>query len=112
MPKIANRPYSRYTLTALELFGQSIRAERIAGRMTAEQVAERVGISRSLLRRIETGDPGCAIGVAFEVAAVVGLPLFSEDPNTVARLQKAGEEKLSLMPKAIRQPRKGVKDDF
>ena len=112
MPKLAARPYSRYTQTALELFGQSIRAERIAGRMTAEQVAERAGISRALLRRIEKGDPGCAIGAAFEVAAIVGVPLFAADPVMLASLQKAGEEKLALMPKAIRQPRKVVKDDF
>lgn len=112
MPKLAIRPYSRYTQTALQLLGQSIRAERIAGRMTLEQVAIRAGISQPLLRRIEKGDPGCTIGAVFEVAAIVGVPLFAEDPNAVAKLQKAGEEKLALMPKAIRQPRKVVKDDF
>lgn len=112
MPKLATRPYSRYTQTALEMFGQSIRAARIASRVTIEQLAERAGISRGLLRRIETGDPGCTIGVAFEVAAIVGVPLFAADPAMLATLQKAGEEKLALMPKAIRQPRKVVKDDF
>jgi len=112
MAKPATRPYSRYTQTALALFGQSIRAERLAGRMTAEQVAQRVGISRALLRRIETGDPGCTIGVAFEVAAIVGVPLFTEDPAALNALQKVSGEKLALMPKAIRQSRKAVKDDF
>lgn len=112
MPKPSTRPYSRYTQTALELFGQAIRAERIAGRMTAEQVSQRAGISRALLRRIEKGDPGCAIGVAFEVAAIVGVPLFTADPGDLASLQRTSEERLSLLPKAIRQPRKMVKDDF
>ena len=65
MPKVATRPISRYTQTALELLGQTIRAERIAGRMSAEQLAARAGISRSLLQRVEKGDPGCAIGVVF-----------------------------------------------
>ncbi|SRR5579859_202269 len=112
MAKIATRPYSRYTQTALELLGQSIRAERIAGRMTAEQVALRAGISRSLLQRIEKGDPGCAIGAAFEVAAIVGVPLFAADPQDLSSLTRASSEKLTLMPKAVRQPRKDVKDDF
>jgi transcriptional regulator with XRE-family HTH domain len=112
MAKLATRPYSRYTQTALELLGQAIRAERISGRMTAEQVALRAGISRSLLQRIEKGDPGCAIGAAFEVAAIVGVPLFADDPADLATLSRASGEKLTLMPKAVRQPRKVVKDDF
>lgn len=30
--------------------------------MTAQEVAERAGISRGLLQRIEKGDPKCALG--------------------------------------------------
>lgn len=112
MPKLANRPISRYAQTALELLGQSIRAERIAGRMTIEQVAARAGISQPLLRRIERGDPGCAAGAVFEVAAIVGVPLFASDPQDLSGLARASGEKLTLMPKAVRQPRKDVKDDF
>jgi len=112
LPKLANRPISRYTLTALELLGQSIRAERIAGRMTVEQVAARAGISQPLLRRIERGDPGCAIGAAFEVAAIVGVPLFAADPQDLSTLVRFSGEKLTLMPKAVRRSRKDVKDDF
>lgn len=112
MAKIATRPTSRYTQTALELLGQSIRAERIAGHMTAEQLALRAGISRSLLQRIEKGDPGCAIGAVFEVAAIAGVPLFAADPQDLGTLARASGEKLTLMPKAVRQPRKMVKDDF
>ncbi len=113
MPRIATRPHSRYTQTALELLGQSIRAGRIAGRMSAEQLSQRAGISRSLLQRIEKGDPGCAIGAVFEVAAIAGVPLFADDPADLNSLARASEEKLTLMPKAVRQPRnKVVKDDF
>ncbi len=112
MPKVATRPTSRYTQTALELLGQSIRTARIAGRMKTEQVSERAGISRSLLRRVERGDPGCAIGVVFEVAAIVGVPLFTSDESDLATLSRATGEKLTLMPKSVRQPRKEVKDDF
>jgi DNA-binding CsgD family transcriptional regulator len=38
-------------------------------------VTDRAGISRGLLRRIETGDPGCTIGAVFEVATIVGVRL-------------------------------------
>lgn len=112
MAKVATRPISRYTQAALELLGQTIRAERIAGRVSAEQLAARAGISRGLLRRIETGDPGCTIGVVFELAAILGVPLFTADPNEMVNLKHSTELKLVVLPKTARQPRKAVKDDF
>lgn len=112
MPKVVSRPISRYTQAALELLGQTIRAERIAGRMTAEQLSVRAGVSRSLLRRVERGDPGCTIGVVFELAAILGVPLFATDPNEMIALKHAAELKLAVLPKTARRPRKVVKDDF
>ena len=112
MPKVTSRALSRYTQTALELLGQTIRAERIAGRMTAEQLAERAGTSRALLRRVEKGDPGCAIGVVFELAAILGIPLFALDPAEMTPLKQAADLKLAVLPKTARRLRKEVKDDF
>lgn len=112
MVKVATRPISRYTQAALELLGQTIRAERIAGRISAEQLADRAGISRALVRRIERGDPGCAIGVVFELASILGVPLFTADPNEMVNLKQSAELKLALLPKTARLPRKEVKDDF
>jgi hypothetical protein len=40
--------------------------------MTAGQLAERAGLSRGLIYRIEKGDLGCAIGAVFEAAAIAG----------------------------------------
>ena len=39
---------------------------------------------RDLAHRIEKGDPGCAIGAVFEVAAIVGVRLFDADQSTLA----------------------------
>lgn len=112
MPKPANRPYSRYSLNALELMGNLIREGRIAANLTAESLAQRAGISRSLLQRIEKGDPGCAIGSVFEVAAIVGLPLFEADTKTLATRLGFSNEKRALLPKSVRLSKKVVKDDF
>lgn len=112
MPKVAVRPVSRYTQTALELLGQTIRTERLAGRMTAEQLAARAGISRSLLQRVEKGDPGCAIGVVFELAAILGVPLFTENDADMSSLRRSADLRLAVLPKTARRPRKEVKDDF
>src|SRR6185295_2361579 len=73
MPK-THRPLSPYAADAVRLLGQLVRKARIEKRMTTTDAAVRSGISRGLLNRIEKGDPTCAIGAAFEVAAVVGVP--------------------------------------
>ncbi len=68
VPKPAIRPYSHYSRDASVLFGQLIRRARIEQKITASELAERAGLSRGLVQQIEKGDPGCAIGAAFEAA--------------------------------------------
>jgi transcriptional regulator with XRE-family HTH domain len=112
MPKPASRTHSRYTLNALELLGNLIREGRIAANLTAEALAQRAGISRSLLQRIEKGDAGCTIGAVFEVAAILGIPLFDADSKVLDIHLRYSTEKQALIPKAVRQSGKAVKDDF
>ncbi len=69
-------------------------------------------MSRGLVHRIENGDPGCAIGAVFEVAAIAGVRLFDADRSTIAREVAANTATLALMPQAIRTSTKPVKDDF
>lgn len=112
MPKPSARTYSRYTLQAVALLGSLIRESRIEANLTAEALAERAGISRALLRRIERGDPGCSIGVVFEVAAILGVPLFEADPRDIARRLRHSQDKQALLPQAVRPSAGEVKDDF
>lgn len=112
MPKPLSRATSRYATEALVLFGMMIRAARIEQKMTVSELAIRADVSRSLLQRIEEGDPGCSIGAAFEVAAIVGVPLIVEDPKMLAINVAHFKEKLALLPKAARKSQRGVKDDF
>jgi hypothetical protein len=69
-------------------------------------------ISRSLLQRIERGDPGCSIGAVFEVAAICGVPLFESDARLLTQQLGRQQEKMALMPKAIRHGKQVVNDDF
>ena len=52
MAKPNQRTYSRYSLDALKLLGGLIRSGRIEAKLTTQELAERVGISRGLLSRI------------------------------------------------------------
>ena len=112
MAKPANRSYSRYAREAAELFGTMIHSARIERTLTATEIAERAGISRGLLQRIENGDMGCSIGAVFEVAAILGLRLFEADPTTLTKHLSMARDKLVLLPKKARPGAKRVKDEF
>jgi transcriptional regulator with XRE-family HTH domain len=112
MAKPTQRSYARYTREAADLLGHMIHHARIARAMTVAEVAERAGVSRGLVHRIERGDLGCSIGAVFEVAAIVGLRLFDAEPTMLTRHLSAARETLTLLPKAVRTGTTKVKDDF
>jgi DNA-binding XRE family transcriptional regulator len=111
MPK-TQRPLSPYAADAVRLLGQLVRKSRIEKRMTTTDVAVRSGISRGLLHRIEKGDPTCAIGAAFEVAAIVGVHLFDLERSTMAHALETNREVMRLLPRSVRRRRTEVNDDF
>ncbi len=106
------RPLSPNAADAVALLGQLIRRARIEKKMATAEIAVRSGVSRGLLHRIERGDPGCAIGAVFEVAAVVGVSLFDAEPTAMARALETNREVLQLLPQSIRRQRREVDDDF
>ena len=106
------RPFSPYAGDAAALLGQLIRKSRVEGKLKAVEVTERAGISRNLLRRIEAGDPGCAIGTVFEVATIVGMRLFDTDQAELSRAVEANRRIMTLLPKSVRSPRIEADDDF
>jgi transcriptional regulator with XRE-family HTH domain len=110
--KPVSRPHSQYSLDALALLGQLVREGRLKKALTAADLASRAGISRALLQRIERGEPGCSIGAVFEVAAICGVPLFEPEPRRLASRLAQQEEKMALLPKAVRTANPAVKDDF
>jgi len=112
MPKVSTRTYSRYSLEAISLLGSLIRAARKERQMTAQEVADRAGISRGLLQRIEKGDPKCEIGATFEVAAILGVKLFDAEATTLTKYIRQTEDKLALLPKTVRKKVKVADDDF
>ncbi len=111
MAKTSPRPYSRVTRHALSLLGRRIRLGRKQRRMTAQELADRIGASRGLVQRIEKGDPGCEIGAVFEAAAIVGVQLFGTDEATLNALIKDADTRLALLPKHTHPDRK-VDDEF
>ena len=112
MPKSITRTYSRYSRDATALLGGLIREARKERKLTAQEVADRAGISRGLLQRLEKGDLKCEIGVVFEVATIVGVQLFDADESALARYLSQTRGKLALLPKSVRRKSRAVRDDF
>ena len=112
MVKPAQRSHSRHAREAVELLGLMIRNARIERKLTVADVAERAGISRGLMHRIEKGETGSSIGAAFEVAAIVGLRLFEPETTTLNRHLSMELNRLTLLPQSVRTGTMKVKDDF
>lgn len=112
MPKPITRTYSRYTQEACALLGGLIRTARKERKFTAQELADRAGISRGLLQRVEKGDLKCEIGAAFEVATIVGVRLFDADETTLTKHLRQTDDRLVLLPKRIKARKKAVRDDF
>lgn len=112
MPRIEKRTYSRHTSEAVLLLGKLIRLARKQRRLTAQELAERVGISRGTLQRIEKGDPKVEIGVVFESATIVGLVLFEADDGRLSDKLARADDKLAVLPKHIHKSSGGAKDEF
>lgn len=104
-------PYSPMTVEAAKLLGARVGLARRERGWTLQELADRVGVTHPTMRKVERGDLSVGLGVAFEAAALVGVPLFHEDP---ARLRlEAGrvEDRLAVLPERVRKP-VDVDDDF
>jgi transcriptional regulator with XRE-family HTH domain len=69
----------------LNTAGENIRLARLRRDLSAAQVAERAGISRTTLFKVENGDPGAAMGTYLKVLFVLNLEndllrLAGDDP--------------------------------
>ena len=112
MPASKKRSYARYTIAAVELLGMLVQVERKSRRMTAQDMADRLGVDRSTLHRLEQGDPKVELGLAFEACAILGIPLFEEDAQGVSmRLDEVGK-RLALLPRRVRPKPLSISDDF
>lgn len=104
---------SRPTKDALKILAAMIRASRIQHGMSAAKLAERVGVSRGAIQRLEAGEAGTAIGTAFEAAIVLGIPLFDVAADDLATLRKQKQDINALLPqRAYLASQSDIDNDF
>ena len=69
---MARRTLPARSRIAARTMGEHLTAWRKLQGLTAEQVADRVGVTRDTLRKLEKGDPTVGFGVFVDVARVLG----------------------------------------
>jgi DNA-binding XRE family transcriptional regulator len=99
-------------MAAVKLLGSLVELERKTRKMTKADLAERLGVDRSTLRRLEMGDPKVELGLAFEACAVLGIALFDEDTSGLTLRLGDASKRLALLPSRVRQKQVSIADDF
>ncbi len=106
------RNYSNQTLRAIGLLANLIQSARKRKGWSESDLAERCGATRPTIRRIEQGNPATEIGLYFEIANLLDIPLFSDDPRQIRAMEKKLDLELSVLPQRIRKGTKEVFDEF
>lgn len=74
----------------LETMGEQIKQARLRRNLTAELVAERAGISRATLWKVESGNPAVAMGIY--AAVLHALNRMDEDLLLIAKEDELGRQ--------------------
>ena len=106
------RTYSQYAQETAVLMGEQIKLGRKQHRWSEKNLADRAGIARATLQKIENGEMSCAIGLVFEVATLVGVKLFEPDSLPLSKHIEHTRDKIALLPQRIKATKKIVRDDF
>ena len=112
MNKSKKRAYSQYCQDAVRLLGYLIQTTRKEKKMTTTELAERAGISRGTLYKIEQGNMTSELGIVFEVAMILGIQLFEMPPRQLQTEIDTLKNKLTLIPKRIRKTPESFDDNF
>jgi transcriptional regulator with XRE-family HTH domain len=108
---MARHAMSGVTTETLLLLADAVRVGRLRRGWTVGELAERVGVSRPTITKLERGDPGVAVGTVLEAAHLVGVPMFDADPDVRRRERAHKRTELALLP-ATARPRRAVDDAF
>lgn len=98
---MAPKRFSPQARDAARLLGVQVISARRRRRWTASRLAEQAGISEPTLRKVERGDPTVSLGTAFEIAVLVGVPLFAIDAERLAELSDRVEDRVALLPARV-----------
>lgn len=101
MSRTLQRPFPSVE-KQIRALGERLKLARLRRELPATLFAERLGISRDTLHRLEKGDPGIALGTYMRALRVLGL---DKDMDVVARDDALGRKLQDLKLAGQRKPR-------
>lgn len=96
---------------AIQLLALEIARARRERRWTAQELAQRAGVSRPTLRAVENASPTVAIGTVYEIATILGISMFGSQDVDLPSLVDRSRDRLALLPVRVRPPT-AMNDDF
>jgi len=105
------RAYPPTVHDAAQLLGAEVREARLQRRWGVRELAERAGVSPDTLHKVETGDPTVALGTAFDVATLLGVPLFYERSRLGQEAARIRNRPV-LLPRAVRSRKRDLDNEF
>ena len=100
MPRNSYPLYPQTQRRAQEL-GERLRLARMRRRISLSELAERVGVARGTLTRLEQGDLSASLGLLARVLAILGL---EEDLDLLARDDELGQRLQDVRLSRPRRP--------
>jgi transcriptional regulator with XRE-family HTH domain len=99
-----SKPPSIFPAEARQLaaLGERLRLARLRRQLSSTAIAQRAGISRSSLYKVEAGDPGVTLGTVLRVLTALGL---DGDVQGLAADDKVGRTLQDLALKPAPKPR-------
>jgi transcriptional regulator with XRE-family HTH domain len=101
MPRTFPRPFPSVE-RQIHSLGERLKLARLRRELPTALFAERLGISRDTLNRLEKGDPNIALGTYMRALRVLGL---DKDIDAVARDDELGRKLQDLKLPGQRKPR-------
>ncbi len=86
--------------------------QRKEKKITVEELCSRVRVSKPTMIKILKGEPPVSIGLYFETAWVLGVPLFEPDESRFAIKRKTNAKIDALLPNRVRREKVILDDDF
>ena len=107
MTRIHQRPFPAAERQMAAL-GQRLRLARLRRKVSTVQMAERMGVSRDTLNRLEKGNAAIALGTYLRALRVLGLDrdidLLAQDDKLGRKLQDLALEPIPSRPKRTPRP--------
>jgi transcriptional regulator with XRE-family HTH domain len=106
------RLYSQVVRDAAQLLGAQVRQARVGRAWTVRELAERAGVSKNTVVKVEHGDPTVALGIAFNLAVLAGVPLFFDDRARLASEASRAWDRVTLLQRRVRPSAEEPDYDF